>query len=309
MVTVLTGENSYSLQADLRRRIADFVTEHTDIGLERLDGEEASYDRIREALGSLPFLSSKKLVVLYKPSVNNELTDKLAELLEQIPEATDLVIIEPKPDKRTVFFKVLKKVSEYKEFNELDEARLAHWLVDYAKESGGSLDPADARYLVQRVGANQRLLANELDKLLNYNLVVSRGTIDLLTEMTPQSTIFELLDAVLSGNVKRALGIYQEQRALKVQPQKILAMVAWQLHILAIIKSAPGGKDIGMIANQAKIKPFVAQKSQNLSKYISFSQIKRMISSALKLDIRMKSEAIDADEALQNLLMEISAKS
>jgi len=297
------------LQVELRRRIADFVAEHTDMGLERLDGEEASYDRIREAFGSLPFLSSKKLVVVYKPSSNKEFTDKVADILEQIPETTDVVIVEPKPDKRTAFFKYLKKVSEHREFNELDEVRLSRWLADRAKEIGGMLTPADARYLVQRVGANQRLLANELDKLLNYDLVVSRGTIDLLTEKTPQSTIFELLDAVLSGNIKRAIGIYQEQRALKVQPQQILAMLAWQLHILAVVKSAPGGKDIGMIAEQAKIKPFVAQKSQNLSKYISFSQIKRMIDSALELDIRMKSETIDADEALQNLLMEIGAKS
>lgn len=297
------------MQVELRRRIADFVAEHTDMGLERLDGEEASYDRIREAFGSLPFLSSKKLVVVYKPSSNKEFTDKVADILEQIPETTDVVIVEPKPDKRTAFFKYLKKVSEHREFNELDEVRLSRWLADRAKEIGGMLTPADARYLVQRVGANQRLLANELDKLLNYDLVVSRGTIDLLTEKTPQSTIFELLDAVLSGNIKRAIGIYQEQRALKVQPQQILAMLAWQLHILAVVKSAPGGKDIGMIAEQAKIKPFVAQKSQNLSKYISFSQIKRMIDSALELDIRMKSETIDADEALQNLLMEIGAKS
>ncbi len=70
----------------------------------------------------------------------------------------------------------------------------------------------DAKYLVMRVGANQQTLSNELAKLLSYDKAITRQTIDLLTEQTPQSTIFELLDAAFAGNSKKAMELYAEQR-------------------------------------------------------------------------------------------------
>ncbi len=306
MITVLTGENSYLLKAELKRLVDAFVAEHTDMGLERLDGEEASYDRMREALESLPFLASKKLVVLAKPSANKEFVEKAVNLLTDIPEAIDVLIVEPKPDKRTAYYKFLKKTAELREFTELDENGLARWLTEQAKKRGGTLSQADASYLVQRVGVNQQMLNHELDKLLNYDEAITRQTIDLLTDATPQSTIFELLDAAMAGNIKRALTLYEEQRAMKIEPQQILAMLAWQLHALAVVKTA-AGKDAATIAKDARINPFVVRKTQNLARQMSLPQIRRLVRSALELDIRLKSQPVDADEALQGLLLRIGA--
>ncbi len=55
MITTLTGSNGFGLQAELDRLVAEFLKIHGEMGLERIDGEEASYSRIREALESLPF--------------------------------------------------------------------------------------------------------------------------------------------------------------------------------------------------------------------------------------------------------------
>jgi len=302
MITVLSGENSYLLQAELRRSIADFVAEHTDMGLERLDGEEVSYDRMREALESLPFLASKKLIVLKRPSTNKEFAEKAIDLLGNVAETTDVIIVEPKPDKRTSYYKFLKKSADVKDFPQMDENSLSSWLSGQAKEQGGALSFVDARYLVERVGTNQQLLHNELAKLLNYDPKISRHTIDILTDKTPQSTIFELLDAAMSGNAKRALSLYEEQRSMKVEPQQIIAMLGWQLHALALVKVSEG-RDASTIAKEAKINPFVVRKTQGLARQMSLSQIKKLIHNTLMLDVRLKSEPIDADEALQNLLL------
>ena len=42
------------------------------MALERLDGEEASYDRMHEAVQSLPFLAPRKLIVLRAPGANQQ---------------------------------------------------------------------------------------------------------------------------------------------------------------------------------------------------------------------------------------------
>ena len=53
MITILSGENTYSRNAVLGQLVNAFIKEHGDFGLERLDGEEVEYDRMREALESL----------------------------------------------------------------------------------------------------------------------------------------------------------------------------------------------------------------------------------------------------------------
>lgn len=299
MIVTLTGSNAFALKAELNRLVADFVAEHTDMALQRIDGEEVEYDVIREALESLPFLASKKLVVLRAPSANKEFVEKAEALLADLGEITDVIIHEPKLDKRSVYYKFLKKNTEYMEFNELDEYGLAKWLNGQA-----DISQSDAKYLVERVGVNQQLLSNELAKLTAYNPKVTRETIDLLTEPTPQSTIFQLLDAAFAGDKKRMLRLYQEQRASKVEPQQIIAMLAWQLHILAVVETA-GERSDASIASEAKISPYVVGKSRGITRNLSVQKLKDLIHNLAQLDLQLKTTAIDADDGVQAFLLRI----
>src|SRR5690606_28500626 len=138
---------------------------------------------------------------------------------------------------------------------------------------------------VDRVGPNQQLISAELDKLLAYDPKITKNSIELLVEKTPQSTVFELLDAAFAGNTKRAMELYHEQRALRVEPQAIIAMLAWQLHVLALVKTA-AGRSADQIAKEARLNPFVVRKSQNLARRLEAAQVKRMISELLELDLR-----------------------
>ena len=306
MITTLTGENAFGLGEELRKLTAAFLAEHDEFGLERVDGEEAEYGRIAETLTSLPFLADRKLVVLRKPSANKEFIDKAEELLAGVPDTTDVVIVEPKLDKRLSYYKLLKKQTDFREFKELDPGGLARWLVAEAGEKGGKLSSADANYLVQRVGANQQLLANELEKLLLHDAQITRQSIELLTIATPQSTIFELLEAAFAGNAKRTMQLYREQRQLKVEPPQIVAMLAWQLHVLALIKAARD-RSAEQIAGEAKLSPYVVKKSQGIARKLTIAQLKTLVADLLDIDVRSKRVGLDTDEALQNYLLKLAS--
>lgn len=305
MIVTLTGANSFGLQAKLHEYTEDFVGKYSDLALERIDGQETSFESISEALNGLPFLSSKKLVVLRDGSANKQFAEQAEQILNNIPESTDVILVEPKLDKRLAYYKFLKKKTDFQEFPELDQNGLTRYLVEAANQQGGDISTSDARYLVERVGANQLLLSNELNKLLLYDKKITRSTIDIMTEPTPQSTIFQLLEAAFAGHTKKALDLYSEQRALKVEPQQIIAMLAWQLHILAVLKTA-GDRQTGQIASEAKINPYVLGKSQGIARDLSLQEVKRMVSDLLEIDTDSKSTNIDVDEALQNYLLSIS---
>jgi len=306
MITTLTGENDVLRQAELRRVVDGFVAEHGDMALEKLDGEEASYERMHGSVQSLPFLSSKKLIVLRRPSANKEFLEKFDTCREDIAETNDVILVEPKLDKRLSYYKALKKKTEFREFAVLDAHGLARFLGDYAREQGATLGSSDARLLVDRVGLNQLTLQHEVDKLLAYNPKIDRANIELLTERTTQSTVFKLIDAAFSGNTKRALALYKEQRALHVEPQQIIAMLVWQLYILALVKTAKD-RSSDQIAKEAKLSPYTVSKTQSLARHISLPQLKKLVANLRDFDVRLKSEGILADEVVQYYLLSLTA--
>ena len=305
MVTSLTGSNSYALGSELHKLVNQFLSEHGDMALERIDAEEASYDRIREALESLPFLSSKKMVVLRSPSVQKEFTENAEKLLANISETTDVIIHEPKLDKRTVYAKYLQKHTDYHDFKELDAQGLMNWLVEAANEKDATLSRSDANFLVDRLGPNQQLLATELAKLTSASKNIDRKLIEALVEPVPQSSTFDLLEAAFQGNHDRTLRLYDEQRRQNVEPQAIIGLLAWQLHVLAACAWA-GEQTAQDIAKDAKLHPFVIQKSLNLAGRIGKPNMRRHIERLARLDEELKTSAVQADDAVQAYLLSLT---
>lgn len=305
MIITLTGANDFARKQELDALVAAFVQEHGDMAIERLDGEETLADRMRESIESLPFLSTRKMVVLREPGKQKAFMEKIIDILAAAAETTDVIIVEPKLDKRSIYYKTLHKQTDFREFGELDANGLARWAIAYVTDHKGTLSGSDARQILDRIGPNQQMLQSELDKLLNFDTAITKKSIEMLVEPTPQSTIFELLDAAFSGNTKRALQLYKEQRAMKVEGLAILAMLIWQVHILTVVKAA-GNRSADDIAKLAKLSPFVVRKSQSITRKLSGVQIKRLVSDLLNMDIRLKTIAIDADEAIQHYLLQIA---
>jgi DNA polymerase-3 subunit delta len=302
MITTLTGVNSFELQKRLHEFVDDFVKEYGDLAVERIDGEEATYEQLQAAVESLPFLVEKKLVIIHSLGANKQASARLDQLLDKVSDTADVIFVEPKPDKRGVYYKMLKKRTDLQEFKELEEQGLSRWITEEAKAKGGQISSNDARYLVQRAGLNQQLLENELTKLVAYDPKITKTTIDLLTEPSPEGTIFNLLDAAFAGDKKRVLNLYKSQRAQKVEPQAMLAMLVWQLYPVTLMQAA-GGRSIDEIAVDTRLNPFVLRKSKTIADRISREELGSLLGLLTDLDKRFKSEPIDADEALQYILL------
>jgi DNA polymerase-3 subunit delta len=302
MIATITGSNFYLMRRRLAELTSKFVQELGELALERIDADEAEPPAILEAIRSLPFLASRKMVILRSLGTNKTASGQVEQFIDAADDACDVIFYEPLPDKRTSYFKVLKSKTQIEEYDELDPRVLAGWLADEAKKQGGRLSPADANYLVERAGTSQELLANELEKLMIYDPEISRENIDLLTVKTPQSKVFDLLDAAFGGNKKRALELYDEQRAQKVEPQAIMAMIAWQLELIALAHLGKG-KAANQIARDAGVSPYPVQKAQRLAAKLDRGQLIEMINTAAEFDYKSKTVAFDLDEALKTYIV------
>ena len=301
MILTLTGENSFALRQRLNELIDKFIAKNGELSVERIDAEEAEAESLIESIQALPFLTAHKMVVVRNGSANKDFAERIEQIISSITNSTDVIFRESQLDKRTTYFKELKQQTQFEEFNNLDKIGLAKWLVEEAKNRSAKLSFVDANYLVERLGDNQELLYNELVKLAIYDADISKASIDLLTEPTPQSKVFDLLDAAFSGQKSRALELYEDQRAQRVEPQMILSMIAWQLRLLTLIKSA-NSLSSDKIAKDSGMSPYPVRKAAGLASKLSDEQLHSMVSEALEIDIKSKTTPLDLDEALKTYI-------
>jgi DNA polymerase-3 subunit delta len=304
MIVSITGNNYYLMRRRLEEVRNNFKNEYGELAIERIDAEEVEGQAIIDAIQSLPFLSARKMVIVRGLASNKTAAEEIEQIIDAAEDTTELVLYEPVTDKRTVYYKTLKSKTQLEEYESLDSQSLAKWLLDEAKKQAGELSLGDANYLVERVGPNQELLANELAKLILYEPKVTRASIDSLTQATPQSRIFELLDASFGGDKHRALNLYDDQRAQRVEPQAILAMIAWQLQILSLTKS---GKDRRpeQIARDAGISPYPVTKAARLVNRITDEKLRDMVNEAFEIDYKYKTSGLNLDEALKAYIISL----
>src|SRR5690606_11986863 len=142
--------------------------------------------------------ASNRLVVITDLSEHKLLAEAFEKLASRVSEDVNIVLIETALDKRTVFYKTLKKFAELEEFAEMDEVAAVKWVRELAQLEGVNVSPSSARLLVQYVGPDQLRLENEVAKLTAYDDDITAEAIELLVEKKPQDTIFQLLEYALS---------------------------------------------------------------------------------------------------------------
>lgn len=304
MVEVITGENDFARLSYIDSLIKDFVKTNGEFALEKFDASQVEFSKLIEAVSTIPFLAKERMVIVHDLSANKLALDNIEQLIDSVSDENHLIIIERKFDKRLSLYKTLKKRTKIHEFGQLDERSLAKWLVEEAKLRGGLLKTNDADIIVRLVGTNQQLASNDLDKLIAYNSEITSETIELLVEPMPQELVFDLIDAAFNGDKAKALKLYARQRKQQVEPQAIMGLIIWQLNTLAVVKfNASEGESF--IAREFGMKPYTVSKNMKLATRLSAAQVKDMLAKTLRLDVRLKSESIDADDAVQNFLLSI----
>lgn len=306
---VFVGTNAFQINRRVRELIDAFIREHGDLAVEKIDASEASYEQILGAVESQPFLATRKMVIVREVAQNNDASENLETLIERAGDDTDLIIVEGKLDKRAAYYKALKKLPNFEEYDESETANITAWVRQQAEQLGGEITEQNARYLVDRVGPNQMKLSNELTKLVLFDSTVTRKTIDSLTDENPATTVFNLIDAAFSGNLKRALQLYGEQRQQKVEPQAIHAMLVWQIHAVAVAATAPKELDAKSVASQSGLNPFVLQKSQRIAQRMGKADIHESLKLLRDIDYKSKRQTIDYDEAIQYAIVRFAEMS
>lgn len=306
MIYLYYGENTQERDAAVKETLQAFIAVNGDMAVDVIETEDAEVATIVDAITTVPFLAPKRLVIIRYLSASKELSAELDTFLDRVADTTDILFIEARLDARSIYTKTLKKrANEVKHFESVEGPLLQDWLVHEAEKQGGKISRATAQLLLDRVGTNQQLLHNEIKKLLLVNSTITNELVLEMSHISPHSSIFAMLDAIMQGTIRDASKLYYEQRVQGMEPQAILGMIAWQLHILAIVVAAKD-KPVDSIASKAKLNPFVVRKNLTIAKYVSKQQMVALLDAAILSDIRIKTGKSKADQEIHLLLLQLA---
>ncbi len=303
MITVLTGENDYAIRIKLSSIIAEFRSSNGD-SIERFSGfETLDFGDVVNAIRSISLFDNKKLVIISDFSKSKNILDNIEGINSQIADSTKLILVDSKLDKRTSAYKFLKINANLIVFNNLDLVSLQNWVLAKFKEQGSTISPASAAYLIERVGQNQQQLDKEVEKLCLSGQSITNELIDRMAEQTPKGKIFDLLEVLFLGKLEKAWGLYKGQRAQGEAPQKIIAMIVWQLQQFTLAIYANPKTTNTLV--KSGMSSYTAQKSLQAVSNISKADLRFYISRLSEIDAQSKTSA-DVESALEVYFSEIT---
>lgn len=287
MIHVLSGVNTFARTQKVQAFVTQFTTEYGAEHVERYRGEDLSVEDLPNLFQGASLFSANRLVIIRGIESNREVSQKLVEYLEKATEETEILFVEDQLDKRTSFYKELKKKTDFHEFPELSEQEVMKWVPAYVGERGGTIQPPVTKLIIDYIGTDQQRLASELEKLISYEATITRETVEMLVEPRAQSTVFELLDQALSGQQDNARATLKRLEAAFEDPFQIANLLMWQVQVLAVVKSA-GARSDSEIAKEAKLNPYVVSKTKRIARNIDQKKLNTIVGHAAELDQKLK---------------------
>lgn len=307
MILFFYGENSYGMRREVERLKAHYIQKSDgDLNLELIDMSDKNAGHLLDALAVMPLLATSRFIIVRGLGENRKAAERIDEILQAVSSSTVLLIEEPRVDKRSSYYKTLSKLKQAKEFKNLSDPQLRDWIVAEAKQSGGSMAPGLAMNLIRRVGNDQWQLEQEVRKLVAYEPTVSQSAIDELVVANVEQTIFELTDAVIAGNMERAMSTYKSLARQGVADQQILAMLVWQYRNIVLASDNLGKGDSW--AKEFGISPYAVNNAARVATKVALSDLKRAYNLIVEVDYSIKSGAAESGVALQDLIITLCRK-
>lgn len=299
MILFLTGENSFEIEQETKRIVVEF-----DGVAERIDGSELDIKNLPDLLTSATLFADKRLIVIKNLSDNKTIWPVFFTWLPRVSDDTTLVLIDTKPDKRTVTYKELKKVaklSEYGAWTDRDDAKAVSWVTEQAKRMEVDLNTKSIQLLVRRIGPDQWGLLHALEKLALLD-TISDKIIESVIDSKPSENVFNLFDAALRGDRRRIAEMIKTFE-LTEDPFRLFALLSGQAFQLA---TAAVSEPTDSVATDLSVNPYAISKLFSSAKKLGRSGAKKIIAAFAQADDDMKLSRAEPWLLIERALMQIA---
>ncbi len=292
----------------------------------RLDGRSSSLAQLKDAVATVPFLATKRLVVLSHPTSyikDKKDQEEFIRFLAAEKPTSKLVLVEyeflttdrERKDSRLHWLEKWAASPEQakrvfmRHFPQPAGALMVKWIQEHVKSEGGQITPQASVTLANQVGDDSRLASQEITKLLtyvNFARPVDVDDIEHLTPLTAKIGDFELVNALRDRNPQKAQALLH--RSLQEDdPLRIFQSIVYQIRLLIIAREIIDTHGtINDIPKSLKISYYPAKFALESAIRFTTKFTDTIYHRLLELDEAIKTGQMDADLALELLVTELT---
>ncbi len=253
---------------------------------------------------TLPFLASRRVILVRHAERYNTETGAgvLLDYLAAPNDATVLMMIANKADKRTKFFKACEKAGEVVECAALSRGEVEQWLRAEAKARKRTLDAEAVRTLVDRSGTHLSDVLNALTNVINFlgeeRTAIAAADVNAACADVAEEEIWTLTDMIAASQPGEALGALRRLLDLGKHPDEILGTINW------LLKSAYA---VGTASGDPGISSFVSQKVGPLARKLGVVKLRAAFALCTDTQFMTRNTGVDGGLALELLVVKLAA--
>ncbi len=321
---IFQGDEKYLMDIALEEVIKTFLTKDLEsINLSNLDGKTNDFGDLISSCETLPFMSTKRVIVLKNPGVLVEkdgVNEDMIKFIENLGDHQILIVFDSNNDikKNTKLYKSFSKRDQNVNFEKLKGTDLNNWISKKINALNKTITPADINYLIQQSSYLSRNITttlydldNEIKKLVDYSKddKITKELIDNVLVKTLDKSIFDLLAAISRKDADKAIALFDDIYMMNEPIPKILFMISRQFRLLLgynVYKNRGYGQ--GEIQSKLGIKPYEFTKVSTQGGGYSEKDLEDILERILETDRILKTRQTDDKLIMEILLVNLCTR-
>ena len=304
-IYLLYGDAPF-LVGSYKKKLREAITGGDTMNFNYFEGKNPDVKEIISLADTMPFFADRRLILVDGSGFFKSAQEELAAYLPQMPDTTCLVFAESEVDKRNRLYKRVKELGYAAELNKQDTAQLMRWAAGILGRDGRKISRPVMEYFLERTGDDMENIRMELEKLVCYTMgrdVITKEDVDAVGTVHVTSRVFDMVAAIVAGNTKKAMDLYEDLLTLKEPPMRILFLIARQFNQLLQIKElTAAGKDKGAMASALKVPPFAVGKLTAQARAFTRDQILSWVTLCVETEEAVKTGRLSDRLAVELLI-------
>ena len=304
-IYLLYGDEPF-LVGSYKKKLREAITGGDTMNFNYFEGKNPDVREIISLADTMPFFADRRLILVDGSGFFKSAQEELAAYLPQMPDTTCLVFAESEVDKRNRLYKRVKELGYAAELNKQDTAQLMRWAAGILGRDGRKISRPVMEYFLERTGDDMENIRMELEKLVCYTMgrdVITKEDVDAVGTVHVTSRVFDMVAAIVAGNTKKAMDLYEDLLTLNEPPMRILFLIARQFNQLLQIKElTAAGKDKGAMASALKVPPFAVGKLTAQARAFTRDQILSWVTLCVETEEAVKTGRLSDRLAVELLI-------
>ncbi len=166
-IYLLYGDEPFLLSS-YKKRLKAAIVGDDEMNSSYYEGKNPDLSAIRSMAETMPFFAERRLIILENSGLMKNASEGWTEFLDQLPEFTSVIFVEPEVDKRNKMFKKVRERGYAAELNRQKDAELKRWILGLAGRESMKMTADALELFLQKTGDSMENIRMELEKLIAY---------------------------------------------------------------------------------------------------------------------------------------------